>query len=209
MTAGLIDMISTPHQGNRLLSGVPWIADNGCFGDGFPGYGKWIGWLEREAEHAPACRFVVAPDVFDPTTGRGDAAATLARSGPWLAAVRSLGYPVALVAQDGLEALSVPWERIDALFLGGSTRWKLGPHARALTAEAHRHGVWVHMGRVNSHRRLRYARDIGCDSADGTFLAFGPDRNLPQLLDWLAELDRQAPLFSATMAGHQRVVGGG
>jgi hypothetical protein len=29
---------------------------------------------------------------------------------------------------------------------------------------------------------------MGCHSADGTFLAYGPNRNLPKLLlDWLAE----------------------
>jgi hypothetical protein len=41
------------------------------------------------------------------------------------------------------------------------------------------------MGRVNSLRRLRYAADIGCDSVDGTYLAFGPDQNLPTLLTWI------------------------
>jgi hypothetical protein len=30
---------------------------------------------------------------------------------------------------------------------------------------------------------------MGCDSVDGTYLAFGPDRNLPTLLSWLRELD--------------------
>jgi hypothetical protein len=38
--------------------------------------------------------------------------------------------------------------------------------------EARRRGVWTHMGRVNSERRLRYAALIGCQSADGTYLAF-------------------------------------
>jgi hypothetical protein len=51
------------------------------------------------------------------------------------------------------------------------------------------------MGRVNSRRRLRIAAQMGCHSADGTFLAFGPDRNLPHLLGWLAEWDRQLPLW--------------
>jgi hypothetical protein len=46
-------------------------------------------------------------------------------------------------------------------------------------------GKGTHMGRVNSNRRLQYAATIGCDSADGTYLAFGPDQNLPRLLWWL------------------------
>jgi hypothetical protein len=44
-------------------------------------------------------------------------------------------------------------------------------------------------GHINSLRRLRYAASIGCHSADGTCLAFGPDRQLPRLLGWLAELN--------------------
>lgn len=195
MTSGLLDMITTPAQGNRLPGDVWWMADNGCFGDGFPGYGKWITWLEGYRDRAERCRFVVAPDVFRPDLGCGDAVATLNRSLPWMHAIRYLGYPAALVAQDGLEELAVPWDALDALFLGGSTTWKLSQHAARLTTEAKAHGKWVHMGRVNSFRRLRYARDIGCDSVDGTFLAFGPDHNLPELLGWLRDLDNQRSLF--------------
>jgi hypothetical protein len=114
-----------------------------------------------------------------------DAPATLARSRPWLPRIRALGYPAALVAQDGQESLPVPWDEFDVLFIGGSTAWKLGPQARRLLAEAKAHGKHVHMGRVNSERRYEYARAIGCDSADGTYLTYGPDKNLPQLLAWL------------------------
>ena len=55
---------------------------------------------------------------------------------------------------------------------------------KAKTAEAKRRGKQVHMGRVNSARRYRYAEAIGCDSADGTYIAFGPDVNLPKVLAW-------------------------
>jgi hypothetical protein len=54
------------------------------------------------------------------------------------------------------------------------------------------------MGRVNSQERLRYARHIGCDSVDGTYLAFGPDRNLPRLLGWMAEVNDQGLLWETT-----------
>jgi hypothetical protein len=81
----------------------------------------------------------------------------------------------------------VPWDEFDVLFLGGSTEWKLGEAAAALTAEAKSRGKHVHMGRVNSRKRYRYARSIGCDSVDGTYLVFGPTVNLPKLLSWLEE----------------------
>jgi hypothetical protein len=179
MRVGLLGMIATPTAGNTVPTGVDWCADNSAYAGHYPGDDQYLAWLSRHAAHAPRCAFATAPDVV------GDAAATLARSTPMLARIRDAGYPVALVAQDGLENLPIPWHDLDALFLGGTTAWKLGPAAAGLAARARRHGLWVHMGRVNSLRRLRYAASIGCQSADGTFLAYGPDRNLPTLLGWL------------------------
>lgn len=185
MRDGHLGYLDTPAQGNRRPAGVVWAADNGCFGKGYPGDDAWLAWL---AGMDPAsCLFATAPDVV------GDAKATLARSTPFLPRIRALGYPAALVAQDGLEDLTIPWDEFDVLFVGGSTEWKLGRHARAIVREAKRRGKHVHMGRVNSARRYRYAEAIGCDSADGTFLTFGPDVNLPRLLAWQRE-----PLIGAT-----------
>jgi hypothetical protein len=190
MTAGRLGMITTPAQGNRRPPGALWCADNGCgpgrhgIGAGYPGDEAFLTWLAHLAADPAdpgalaACRFAVAPDVV------ADAAATLARSAPFLPAIRDLGYPVALVAQDGLEDLQVPWDDIDALFIGGSTEWKLGQHAHRLGAEAKRRGKWLHMGRVNSARRFAIAELLGCDSVDGTYLTYGPDTNLPDVLTW-------------------------
>jgi len=47
------------------------------------------------------------------------------------------------------------------------------------------------MGRVNSFKRLRLAAALGCDSADGTFLAFAPDKNKKILLNWMQSLHSQ------------------
>lgn len=187
MTAGLLGAIDTPKQGNTYPDGVVWCADNGCFGKGYPGDEAWLEWLTSNAHRASSCAFAVAPDVV------GNAAATLARSLPWLPRIRGLGYPAAFVAQDGLEDLDAPWSEFDALFIGGTTEWKLGAAARRLAIEAKRRGKWVHMGRVNSLRRYQYAEYIGCDSVDGTFLVFGPDENLPRLLSWAD--DSQPVLF--------------
>jgi EAL domain-containing protein (putative c-di-GMP-specific phosphodiesterase class I) len=115
-----------------------------------------------------------------------------------LSRLREAGYPAALAAQNGLEHLPVPWNEFDVLFLGGDTDWKIGQHARRLTAEAKARGKSVHMGRVNSRRRLQIAAHMGCDSADGTYLAHAPDQNLPRLLDWLKELSDQLALFDPT-----------
>lgn len=183
MTQGLLGQIITPDAGNALEPGVEWCADNAVFGGRYRGDGPYLAWLASYADRANLCRFAVAPDVV------GDAAATYARSAPMLGPIRELGLPVAYVGQNGATPASLPWGTFDVLFLGGDTAWKLGGDARALVTEARRQGgVWVHMGRVNSLRRLRYANAIGCDSADGTYLAFGPDINLPRLLGWMRDV---------------------
>jgi hypothetical protein len=188
MRNGLLGAIATPAQGNRIDDARMWVADNGCFGKGYPGDAGFLGWLETLSPLAGRCWFAVAPDVVS------DAAATLKKSAPFLPKIRGIGYPVALAAQNGLEDLTVPWDEFDVLFLGGDTAWKLGPAARRLTAEARQRGKGVHMGRVNSLRRYRYAEAIGCTSVDGTFLTFGPDVNLPELLSWSRNVRDQLTL---------------
>jgi hypothetical protein len=138
-----------------------------------------------ESRDATRCLFATMPDVV------GDAVATLDRIGSWPDELRRIGYKPALVAQDGLESLPVPWDTFDALFIGGSTNWKLSHHAVDLMREANRRGKWVHVGRVNSLRRMRWCQWAGADSADGTFAAFGPDVNIPRMAGWLRALQSQ------------------
>lgn len=181
MRDGHFGYIRSPGGGGPPMPGVPWCADSGCFGKGYPGDAGYIEWLKGMAGHLGTCSFATAPDVI------GDAAATLERSLPWLPKIREIGYPAAFVGQDGLEELDVPWSEFDAFFIGGSTEWKLSEAARDLGVQARDRGKWVHMGRVNSRRRLFYA-DPFCDSVDGTYLCFGPKTNLPKLLGWLVAL---------------------
>jgi len=141
MRRGLLGQIATPGSGHRVLSGVDWCADNAAFTGGYPGDEKYLAWLSARRQHAGRCAFATAPDVV------GDAAATLARSLPMLERIRAAGYPVALVAQDGLENLSISFDSFDVLFLGGTTAWKLGPAAADLAGEARARGLGVHCGR--------------------------------------------------------------
>ena len=178
-----IGLMLTPLAGYRptWIDAVPcWAADTGCYrqGDRFTLDTYWS-WLERMGGR-DTCLFATAPDVV------GDASATWARSVPVLPIIRAMGLPASLVAQDGLEAMRVEWDAFDCLFIGGSTEWKLGAPAASLVAEAKARGKWVHMGRVNSGRRLLYATRIGCDSADGTYMAFNPSEALSRMGRWLA-----------------------
>lgn len=159
----------TPRMGQRPAPGQTWAADNGRF-SAPQDYSdeKFLAWLDRMPRES--CLFATAPDVV------GDAAATLALSLPMLPRIRAAGYPAALVAQDGLENLPIPWDEFDALFVGGTTAWKLSEAAYGLVAEANRRGKWTHMGRVNSWARFSAAAAAGYDSADGTVLRFDPSR---------------------------------
>jgi hypothetical protein len=179
-----LGVLLVPAAGNSpktaLDLGLPWAADNAAFSGFDPG--AFCGLLARIGR-SPGCRFVACPDVV------GDAVATLALFRVWAPVLRAVGLPVALVGQDGMERFGIPWDEIDALFVGGSTDWKLGPAAAALVREAKSRGLWVHMGRVNTRFRLRYAHNLGCDSIDGSGFSRWPDQRVPVALRWLAELD--------------------
>ncbi|NUS13452.1 MAG: hypothetical protein HOY69_18960 [Streptomyces sp.] len=185
--------MTTPAQGNVIPDGAEYACDNGKFGKGWPGADAWFDWLTRTVDRygADRCLWAVAPDV------PFDAAGTLAESLPWLARIRELGIPAAFAAQDGCDQLGVPWDAFDVLFIAGSTEWKTGPVAERLSREAKERGKQIHMGRVNSRQRLRTAEWFGCDSADGTYLAFGPEKNLRLLAGWLDELHHTPSLFGS------------
>jgi len=186
MAAGLLGCITTPKQGNRIPDGAMYACDNGKFGKGWPGGDRWFAWLARTVERygRERCAWAVAPDV------PFDAQGTLAESSEWLPKIRSLGIPVAFAAQDGSEEPGmIPWDEVDVVFLAGSTEWKIGPDAQYVSAEAKRRGKGVHMGRVNSLRRMRIAERFRCDSADGTYLTFGRTTNLPKLLHWVSRVN--------------------
>ena len=186
-----LGFLVTPQMGNRLdYAAGPWAIDNGCFtlGARFD-LRIYFFFLNDRRRHAHHCLFAPAPDVV------GDAAATLVRSRPVLARIRGYGFKAAFVAQDGLT--DPPWDEFDALFIGGSTEFKLSHQARDLVDAANARGKWTHMGRVNSETRLRTAAMWGCNSADGTFLKFAPDTNVPRLLAWLDSLNRQPEMVLA------------
>ena len=180
LASGAIGFLRTPRNRNRVDESVAvWAMDNGCYAGTYPGDDKYLAQLDSLAPHRERCLFVAVPDVL------GDAAATLAQFPAMAKAIRERGWPVALVGQDGMESRPIPWDDVDWVFIGGSSEWKMGPGARALIHRAKTHGKKVHVGRVNSHKRYRYFAGLGCDSADGTFLGFGPEKNAPQLRRWL------------------------
>lgn len=159
-----------------------WAADNAAFAGKFEPTWFWK-WLQLHRPYRDRCLFVAVPDVL------GCWRSTLLRwnfYAPWLEAT---GLPLAYVLQDGQPYDTLPeaaW-----YFLGGSTEFKLSEHAANLLLYVQLLGARVHVGRVNSAKRIRRFGALGVDSVDGTCSRFA---GLEKTMDWfdppLQELHR-------------------
>lgn len=157
-----VGQLLTPLTRYRLRDPErPWAIDNGGYKrldiDAFRAL------LARESYHRDNCLFVSSPDIV------GSAQRTLELFE--LFAPTLAGWRVALVCQDGQERLPIPWDRIDAVFIGGSTNWKCSVHVEQIIRTAKIFGKWVHVGRVNHPDRYQHFADLEADSCDGTGLA--------------------------------------
>lgn len=185
-----LGVLLTPGNGNREWwpSDTAWACDNDCFqGLNPPAYLRMLarvhGFTSRPA-------WVSCPDVV------GDVEATERNYHRWSPMLRAIGMPVAWVMQDGFDRFK--WNRIAsnyldlaAVFVGGSTRWKLSDGAARLTLEAHEAGLLCHWGRVNSWKRIAYLcrgmRDgrLWCDTIDGTGWVRFSDINIPKAIRFI------------------------
>lgn len=186
-------------------------------------------WVREHSYLANTTEFFVCPDridwfpvsdkdgkpVFDKKGRRevfpvGDALGTLEWATTYIPIMRAIAteegwpgrLPIALVAGDGMEDLTdlIPWDDIDWIFLGGSTDWKIGYGAERVCKEARVRDKKIHMGRVSSMERMLIANGFGCDTADGTYLRFGTDTNLPSVMEWVDATHGRDPLPSYAAA---------
>ncbi len=118
---GFLVTPKTSYRVERVFAHTKvWACDNDCF-DGLdrPAYERMLDRWQGQ----PGCLWVSAPDVIC------NAAATLVQFEEWEPVLHARGFPVALVLQDGQETVPVPWNRLEAVFVGGSTAFKLGQTA--------------------------------------------------------------------------------
>lgn len=182
-----IGHLLTPNNRNSVQSlvdtGLPWAVDNGAF-SGFDA-DKFTALLDRIVGR-PRLLWVACPDVV------GDARATLRLFAEWQPQIKERGLPVAYVLQDGQERRTLPLGYgVDAVFLGGSTEYKLSHDAEKLCRAAKEAGKWVHVGRVNSRRRMRHCYEMGADSCDGSSLSMFGDKYIHKFVRWLDGFERQ------------------
>jgi hypothetical protein len=166
---------------NYALAGCVYGLDNGCFSGQLPR--AWRRLVKQAHEVRPL--WITLPDVV------GDARRTLELFEHFEREV--VGLPKALVLQDGIENLSIPWDRIDAVFVGGSTEFKYSATARAAAVAARMLGKWVHVGRVNTADRVRFWMGLA-DSIDGSGIS-RYDHMLRNVVDEIQGVSRQSCLF--------------
>lgn len=187
----LLGYMVTPRKRGRpsfISKGdLLWCADNDVFNGKFDA-SVFVPWLMTLTGFSGRCAFVAAPDVV------ANARETLKRFSWWGKSIRGLGFPVALVLQDGMVNSGIPWSDLDAVFVGGSTEWKMSQDAIRLLIEARARGKWCHVGRVNSHKRMFHFWDFA-DSFDGTGFAIEPDGKLYSFLPEMLWRSKQLRLF--------------
>lgn len=159
----------------------PFAIDNGAFSK-FEEK-SFMSLLVRESHHKERCIFVAVPDVV------ASARRTLEVFHRWKG--RLDGWNLALVAQDGQEDLDIPWDDITAIFIGGTTDFKVSAEAAQIVKAAKALGKWVHAGRVNDPQRFQYFKDLGADSCDGSGIS-----QYSHMRRAIANREKQAKLFA-------------
>jgi len=161
------------------LSGQVYGLDNGCFSK----FEKktWLRLVEDAKKHEYP-KFVCAPDIV------GDARRTLELFDQFYDVIKPL--PVALVLQDGIGNFAIDWDRVDAVFVGGSDAFKISSEAINACKVARMLGKWVHVGRVNTAQRI--SNWIGlADSIDGSGISRFDSRLEEVLFEILGEKPQQ------------------
>ena len=165
-------------------SGLPIAADNSAYVN----FDEELYWkmIHKLVDKDLETQWITVPDVV------GNMEATLELWKRWRDRLNFI--PRALVAQDGAEMMDLPWNDFECMFIGGTTEWKLSRSVVDIAGEALAKGKVLHMGRVNSERRLRFARRIGCNSVDGTGWSRWSKKYLKNGLEYLRSLDAQLML---------------
>lgn len=173
-----------------IAAGMDWAADNGAFSGAFDPsvFSEWLIGMEM---YADTCLFVAVPDVI------GDSRATLEQWREYSPLFQR--WPLAFVCQDGQVPDDIP-SNAAAVFIGGTTSWKLSRHAIECIAEGTRRGNHIHIGRVNYRRRYRHFATLNGSSnwtCDGTRTRYdGRDRALRAWKSYMMEMRCQPKLLS-------------
>jgi hypothetical protein len=192
--AKYLGVLLTPQNGNSIntMPGYYWAADNAAFSKPDIEKFKRMIWSIWSRDRFRIPEWVAVPDVV------GDHNATLALFHAWVAEWEyEVGYvpiPLAFVLQNGATIASVPWDQIDAVFVGGDDWFKLKGCHKLIDHAKSREKI-VHIGRVNSLKRLKYAIEMDADSVDGSGFSRFPDKRIAWAARYIRKLFNQGVLF--------------
>lgn len=179
-----IIQLRTPATGYARLDGVKWVMDNGCFSNFDESSFLRMACV---AISDPDCLWFAMPDVV------GSHGETLhnfnvysQKLSKYFIPKPDLSKKAAFVIQDNCNQHDIPWAQIAAVFLGGTTKFKMSRLAWVILEEARRRKKWVHVGRVNTPPRIAYFHGLA-DSIDGSGLA-KYDHMLDEAIDTIERL---------------------
>jgi hypothetical protein len=140
--------------------------------------------VDRLGEQAD---WVVLPDIVE------GGLASLDYSLRWKERLRGMPTKLLIAVQDDMQVDDVVGflSTSVGIFIGGSTRWKEAT-AQAWGSVARRRHCHLHVGRVNSARRIRICAAAGADSFDGTSAS-----RFAKTLPRLDRATRQPAMFAA------------
>lgn len=162
----------------KLREWLPFALDNDAFTAWEQGTiwseSAYFDFLEWVASQDFRPRWATVPDVV------ADKKGTLQSWNKYADRVAGYGWPLAFVAQDGMNPRDVP-DSAEVVFLGGSYRWKWR-NAETFAGEFPR----LHVGRVNTLARLRRCEELGVESVDGTGWFRRPEGEFFKLEDFFS-----------------------
>lgn len=173
---GKIGHLFSPGAQRGPFEFIQYSLDNGAFArrDDWDeaAWVKLLDWAKLSGQNP---MWALVPDCV------ADREGTLKRWGKYSAVLSEYGWPLAFAVQDGMTTADVP-QNAQVVFVGGSTEWKWQT-LRAWCSNFPR----VHVGRVNTYRRLWECHDAGAESIDGTGWMRGDQRQYRGLLAYLQE----------------------
>ncbi|MGP5108950.1 MULTISPECIES: hypothetical protein [Pseudomonas] len=187
-------------KGVLRTEGMRYALDNGAWtafqqGEAFDevAFGRAVDLLGEKAD------WIVLPDIV------AGGMASLEFSLRWLERLKGIPTKLLLAVQNGMQPDDVRELLSPAIgiFVGGDTEWKLGT-LNTWGLLARRRNCHLHVGRVNSARRITLCAAAGVNSIDGTS-ATRFAKTLPPLDAALRHADGQQDLFNPSSMALQQV----
>jgi hypothetical protein len=172
--------LQTPQSVKPSVFNYKYAIDNGAFSQFHEK--DFFNLLDKTLDYDPPM-FVAVPDVL------GCHSRTVALWCHYTPVLREYGYPLAFVAQDGCTPEGIPVDA-DWIFVGGKDPWK--------DENIHRFvglGRPVHVGRVNTRRRLIYCDHLGVASVDGTGWIRQRGKQFVDFMEYVTGVSEQLKLF--------------